>query len=172
MKQAYCEALEVALDFEKEGMRHYKEALLKVEDKFAKKALEFLIKEEEEHIDKILRFNNFLLGSGEFDSEVECAIELPEKIHALIVDEVDRALEKLSSVGSDIEVYKSAMELEKRGFEMYAKNAEVESDERVRNFFNFLMEEEKMHYKLLQDSIRYLEDPSYYFEDAGGWIFA
>ena len=71
-----------------------------------------------------------------------------------------------------MEIYDVALDMEKRGYSAY-KNASIDSkeDPRVQEFFKFLAEQEIVHYKLLQESKKYLEDSSYYFEDYGGWVF-
>lgn len=167
----FCEALELAMDLEKESVEHYQEALQRINDKFAKKALEFLIKEEREHIDKIERFNKSLMGNEKFDVKNECASDLKQRISSFVKSTVDASLGRLGAVDSDIEVYEKAMEFEKRGYEVYKSYREKEEDERVKKFLEFLIGEEEQHYELLLQSKKYLEDPSYYFEDAGGWIF-
>lgn len=171
MDNYYCKALKVALEFESEGLSFYRDSIDKTNDPFARKALNFLVKEEEKHIDKIIRFNNYLLGKEEFDLNAECNSKVSERMHKLVSFVVNEPLEKITESSSDIDVYESAMELEKRGYELYEKFSREEKDKRVRQFFSFLVDEEAKHYNLLQNSKRYLEDQSYYFEDAGGWIF-
>ncbi len=167
----FCEALEIAMDFEKESVEHYKKALQKINDRFARKALEFLIKEESDHIDRIERFNKSLMENEKFDVENECASDLKQRIFSFVKSTIDTSLNRLEAVDSDIKLYEKAMELEKRGYELYKNYLEKEEDERVKKFLEFLIGEEKQHYELLLQSKKYLEDPSYYFEDEGGWIF-
>ena len=54
---------------------------------------------------------------------------------------------------------------------MYAGVGDSTTDERLKRFFGWLAGEEIAHHKLLAESKKYLEDQSYYFEEAGGWIF-
>lgn len=168
----FCEALEMAIELENESVRHYQEILKKLNNKFAKKALEFLIREEREHVKKIKRFNKLVMESKNFDIEKECTSDLKKRIHTFVKSAVDATFEKLDVVRNDIDVYKNAMDLERRKYHVYQDYFEREKDERVKKFLTFLMEEEKLHYELLLQSKKYLEDPSYYFEDAGGWIFS
>lgn len=171
MEQAYCDALRLALEFEREGLDHYQRAVARVHDAFARRALEFLADEERRHIDVIARFNDALLGRGSFDMAKECSTDAAERIHEL-VSQVVRSVERdPAKLESDLAVYEEAMDLERQGYLMYRKAAETETDERVRTFLRFLVDEEQRHYDLLMNTRRYLEDPSYYFEDAGGWIF-
>ncbi len=171
MDDAYCEALAEAYRFEQEGFSFYSAARDRIADPFARKALEFLIIEEQHHLDKIARFNDWLLGAGSFDLETECAVGVPERMIELI-GEVREGVEKsLDDAAGDIEVYEAAMEFERRGFAFYTDERQQTDDERLHRFFDFLIAEEAAHYNLLANSKKYLEDPSYYFEDAGGWIF-
>jgi rubrerythrin len=172
MDSAYCDALRMAYEFEREGMKHYRDASERVHDEFAKRALVFLAEEEERHLEKIDRFNAFLLGRGSFDLETECSIDSASRIHDFVSGIVRKSTLSPAELESDLAVYEEAMEVERQGYIMYRKAAETETDERVKTFLTFLMDEETRHYDLLMNTRRYLEDPSYYFEDAGGWIFS
>lgn len=169
----YCESLLEALKLEEKGKEFYENALRKVRDIFAKKALEFLIKEEDKHIDKILRFNEFLFGRGDFDIETECDIQVKEKISKLIEKYISSSMvAKIDDTSTDVEVYEAAMDFEKKGYELFKESAENANDDRIKAFFNFLMNEEIKHYDLLENTLRYLKEPDYYFEDYGGWVFS
>ena len=71
MDQSYCDALRFAIEYEEQGEKFYREAAAEARDRFAKKALRFLADEEVEHIGKIEKFNDFLLGKAEFDMDKE-----------------------------------------------------------------------------------------------------
>lgn len=168
----YCEALERAYEMETKGKQFYEQALLKAKDPFARKALEFLTAEEERHLDKILRFNSHLFGREEFDLENECRIEISERAKASLEQFVQEKLGKnLEEARTDIEVFRAAMEFEKESYHYYKDQAKKESDSRLKKFFEFLEKEEVKHFELLQETIRYLSEPDYYFEDFGSWIF-
>lgn len=171
MSEMYCQALATALEMEKKGKEFYEEALKKINNSFAKKAIEFLIAEEGRHIDKILRFNDYLLQRGDFDLDTECKLEADGRIMDFVLKTVKKGLKDLNSISTDVEVYEVAMNFEKEGYDLYSKMAAEEDDIRLNKFFDFLKEEEIRHFALLQNTLRYLQDPSYYFEDFGGWIF-
>ncbi len=172
MDQAYCDALRFAHEYEKKGEKHYREAAEAATDRFARKALVFLADEEVEHIRKIDQFNQHLLGGGEFDLESECALSLSDRVDTFL-DESRHA----GHIGkerdmTDIDAYDLAMKSEKEGYEMYASVEKSSMDDRLKQFFGFLAQEEQGHYKLLAASKKYLEDQSYYFEEGGGWLFS
>lgn len=171
MDQAYCDALRFAIDYERKGEEYYRRAVDKAQNPFAKKALIFLADEEVEHIRKIEEFNQYMLGVSDFDLDSECAVGLPDRVMEFI--DTAKAAGKPASPAdlSDLAVYDLAMATEKQGFEMYASVRDSSGDERLKRFFGFLAGEEVIHHKLLAESKKYLEDQSYYFEEAGGWIF-
>jgi len=168
----YCEALESALDFERKGENFYRESIQKVEDKFAKETLAFLADEEKSHIKKIQEINNALNHNVEdFDYDSHCESKLPDRIKEHLNRMIEKEKDKITLKSSDIAIYKLAMDVEKAGYEMYEKSYQQSADDKTRKFFEFLRKEEHIHYDLLASSKKYLEDPSYYFEDYGGWIF-
>lgn len=168
----YCEALRRAYEMEIKGKQFYEEALSRVSDPFARKALQFLIAEEEGHLDKIQRFNDHLFGKEEFDLETECRVEISERARSSLEQFMQEKLGKnLEEAKTDIEVYNAALGFEKESYLYYQDQARKESDSRLKRFFEFLEKEEVKHFELLQETIRYLSEPDYYFEDFGGWIF-
>ncbi|MBI4734325.1 MAG: ferritin family protein [Rubrobacteridae bacterium] len=175
METSYCDALRIAFEFEKNGEQFYRELIKKVVDEFAQKVLTFLADEEVEHIRKIETFNDALLGNSEFDLDKECSTNLDEKIRDLVRDRTIKEESKISTSSTDIDVYEVAMDMEKKGHSAYEKalsDSDVSSDERIKRFFLFMIDEEKEHYDLLAASKKYLDDPSYYFLDYGGWVFS
>jgi rubrerythrin len=174
MQKAYCEALRTALEFEEAGAKLYESSINKVTSPFAKRVLEFLVKEEHEHIRKIEAFNASLLGKGEFDIAAECAIGVTSRIPELIKEYTKAEVEKVGPDSLDLDIYDMAMDMEKAGHEAYEKflaEAQAANDELLERFFEFMVSEEEEHFDLLQASKKYLEDPAYYFLDYGGWIF-
>ena len=172
MEETYCEAIKFAIEFERRSERFYRDAAEKVTDVFAKKALGFLAADEVTHAKKIEDFNAALIERRDFDLETECRSDLPERLDKFLQQVIAKGSKEIGSGATDIEVYDVAMELEKEGYDAYtgAYNNESE-DPRVKRFFKFLAGQETIHYNMLAYSKKYLEDPSYYFEEYGGWIF-
>jgi len=171
MESKYCDALRFAIEFEKKGQKFYLDAVQKVADPFSRKTLEFLADEEVSHIEKIEKFNEALLGTGDFDIAKECQSNLSQRVKEYMVSVVSEKEAKVSPQSTEIEVYDLALEMEKSSYDIYKDALESNSDEQLKRFFEFLMKEEQIHYDLLAASKKYLEDPSYYFEEFGGWIF-
>lgn len=172
MEETYCDALRFAIEFEKKSEEFYKKASERVCDDFAKKALDFIAADEVTHTKRIKAFNRALIKNNDFDLETECRSNLSEQTDEFIDEFINKEGDKITTDSNDLEIYDVALDMEKRGYDAY-KNASIDAkeDPRVQRFFKFLAEQEIVHYKLLQESKKYLEDSSYYFEDYGGWVF-
>lgn len=172
MEQSYCEALKFAIEFEHRSEDFYRGATGKVKNAFAKKALEFLAADEVVHAKKIEEFNTALINRRDFDLNAECRSDLPQRLDKFLDQVIKKERKEIKMDATDIDVYSVALDMEKTGYNAYksAYNKEDE-DPRVKQFFKFLADQEIIHYNLLAASKKYLEDPSYYFEEYGGWIF-
>ena len=169
----YCEALESAMKFEERSRDFYHDSVDKVDDEFAKKTLEFLAQEEVHHMEKIRRVNEELIdASKDFDWAAYCTSDLPDRIEQHLKEMNSKRSEKIRPQMSDLEVYDLALDMEKAGYEVYKDYHEQTEDEKTKQFLEFLIAEEKVHFELIQSTKKYLEDYSYYFEDFGGWIFS
>lgn len=171
MDQAYCDALRFAIDFENKGEQFYRQGIEAVVDATAKRALRFLADEELGHISKIEEFNNSLLGKSSFDLQSECRTELPGRIKAFVKEYISDKTKEITAGSQDIQIYEVALDIEKRGYDMYKSVHAGNENTDLRRFFEFMAAEEIQHYNLLASTKKYLEDPSAYFEDYGGWVF-
>ncbi len=172
MEETYCDALRFAIEFEKKSEDFYLMAKNRVNDEFAKKALDFIAADEEKHAKKIQAFNKALVKDIDFDLESECTSDLPDQLNDFVDKTIVKEEGKIEADANDIAIYDVALDMEKRGYDAY-KNTSLDDDEdiRVKIFFKFLADQEIVHYNLLKESKKYLQDSSYYFEDYGGWIF-
>ncbi len=172
MEKYFCNAIQLSVEFEHRSEDFYRSAIAQVKDEFGKKALQFLADDEIKHVEKIKAFNTALLSRDNFDLEAQCCSDLPERLSDFLDEVAANKSKDINEESSDIDVYDAALSMEKTGHEAYLKAFEDEKDPRVKKFFKFLADQETLHYKLLEESKRYLEDSSYYFEDYGGWIFS
>lgn len=167
----YHDALKSAIDFENKGEEFYLAAVKRTTDPFTKNTLQFLANEELRHIEKIEKFSQSLLEQTDFDLEKETESDLPLRAKEYVGRMLHEKGKEISPQSSDIEIYDLALDVENSGYIMYKNAFESNSHENLKKFFRFLMQEEKIHADLLSSSKKYLEDPSYYFEEFGGWIF-
>jgi rubrerythrin len=167
----YQKFIQFASDFEEKGNKFYLESVDKVKNVFSKRILEFLAAEELRHLAKIKLFSQSLTGKEDFDIDKETESDLSARARKFIQEFIQDRIKQITDTLSDIDIYDFALGVEKNGYNIYKEFFEKSEDEKLKKIAEFLMNEEKIHYDLLVSSKKYLEDPSYYFEEAGGWIF-
>lgn len=154
------EALKKALEFEEEGYGFYKKISLEINQPLAKRLFESLAQQEKEHMERINKIYKEIQKGG--DPEIEDDGESSQ-----IENEVKKIFEALDETKrkaplDHIEGYKLAMEMEKKGLNMYKKNEE-NSTGKLKAFFNALKREEQQHLTALENVYFYLTKP-------GDWL--
>ncbi|PJA26565.1 MAG: hypothetical protein CO189_10215 [candidate division Zixibacteria bacterium CG_4_9_14_3_um_filter_46_8] len=167
--QTQEEALAASIEMEKKGQDFYKKTAVKASTKLTRDLFEFLAREELKHIEAIKTFYHAGLSGGkrEFD-DVVSGVD-PAKARKAI-GKLFEGLDKKAPVDkSDLETYKFARDFELNSEKFYREAALKAIDAEVKKLFEFLAEEEKRHFKMLDDSMAYLENPQEYFHRLEGW---
>jgi rubrerythrin len=68
-----------------------------------------------------------------------------------------------SATGGEKDAIQTAMEMETASFELYGEAAGKASDEKTKQLFERLSEEENQHYRMLENTLQYLEDNQEWF---------
>lgn len=156
------QALEKALDFEKEGYEFYKKIAAEMQNPLAKRLFESLAEQENEHMKRIKE----IYGSLNFDvdsNHFQKAASIEEELKKLFF-ELEESRRKMPL--DHMEGYKLAMEMEKKGYNMYREFAQSAASESERKFFEALIQEEKEHLNSLDNVYRFLtETPTWYSEE-------
>ena len=63
------------------------------------------------------------------------------------------------------------MELERSAYKFYKEELGNATDEKVKHFFSFLMQQESAHYTLIRNAYDYLKDPANFHMEEEGWMF-
>ena len=157
------EPLRVALQLENEGREFFLEAARKVSGKTAHQTFEFLAAEEEKHIRRIGEFYRSL--------EVTDGTVVPETAKSdadvRLVEFNNRLAELQNEIRptlSDIEAYRTALKFENGAEEFYARQIKESDDPNIRKFYQWLIDEEAMHAKVILSCIRFAEDPAGWFK--------
>jgi rubrerythrin len=150
--------IDFALEFEKKGVLLYLDFALKEANPLSKNLFYTLAKQEIEHAEKIEKFYSGLLVG-----------ELPEGKNIDSVEEdmksFFKTLEKSNlSKESNIDVYKAAIELERKGYETYKKFYYDSNNEAEKKLLQFLLNEEKKHLESIVNVYSYLTGTSDWFE--------
>ncbi|MEE9552848.1 MAG: ferritin family protein [candidate division Zixibacteria bacterium] len=163
------ETLSAAMEMEKKGYDFFNKSAGEAGDKMAKEVFDFLATEELNHIKAIEKFNDeFLSGRpGDVDSAIKDikAGRAKEAIETLFQGLADSKPVK----GSELDVYKFAMDFERKGQEFYKKAADGATDPNAKKLFEFLVGEERKHFKIVEACLAYFDNPEDFFREREGW---
>ena len=158
------EELAKAIEFEKEGKNVYTEVAGTTFNPMVKKAFEFLAAEEERHIKQIQNYvENEELPKPEGASKKDV-----KEFFKMTVDEYKEGVEFSAD---DKSAYEKAMELEKDSYNYYKEQLAKAEDERLKDFFSFLMEQESAHYLMLEKTLNFVKDPQHFYAEQEDWSF-
>ena len=150
--------LQFAIQMELDGMEYYKQQMEKNKDNALNKVFWRLMKDEEYHA-KLLRdvFENTVYELTETESVAES-----ENVFANLGDFKD----EIMAVPHQIDVYREALKREKESVELYTEMLGAAFEDKEKILFEFLVGEEKKHYKVINNLIGELMKPEEWVEDA------
>ncbi len=163
------EALSAAIEMERKGYDFFTRFATDAKDSLAGEVFEFLAAEELNHIKAIERFKEeyLLRKSADADAVIE---SLKAGRPKAIIEKLFKGLSKATPVeGTDLDVYRFAMDFERKGQEFY-RNAEASaSDPNARKLYGFLVGEERKHFKIVESCLLYFDNPEEFFHQREGW---
>jgi len=163
------EALSAAIEMEKRGYEFFKKSAQEASDKMAEEVFEFLAAEELNHIKAIEKFNEEYLSKGSANAAAAIEALKAGKPKTAIENLFKDLAGKTPVKGSQLEVYKFAMDFERKG-EAFYKNAETQAkDDDVKKLYGFLVGEERKHFKIVEACLAYFDNPEEFFHQREGW---
>ncbi|WP_027340704.1 ferritin family protein [Halonatronum saccharophilum] len=151
------ESLDLAIKMEKESYHYYNNHIDGAENPLSKKVLESLASQELTHIDKVKK----IAGDKPIEDNDCNPQKIENKVKEVFEEFSDKEREDWKE--SNTNIYKHAMELEQDTYEIYERLAKQAKNEKERDFFHALMQEEKWHYQSLENVYNYFESP-------GDWL--
>ncbi len=168
------EALQTALQMEEDGREFYLDAAGRVHNPLAKRTLTWLADWELEHISLIKKFYANLKDLGTW-GDVGGAIEgepSPKQEVKTIFKRAQEQLDELAKPDSEaLDAYKTARDFENKAVQFYQELLDKTTDPDGKTFYEFMLEQEKEHYEILDSSFRYLENPELWHSEQEGWMF-
>jgi rubrerythrin len=163
------EALSMAIDMEKEGQSFYLKTAKKATDKMTRQVFEFLAGEELKHIEAIKTFYDAEIAGKKSDFDKILGNHTPEIARRAIYN-LFQGLEQKAPVDKpDLDAYDFARNFEKKGESFYREAAAKATDPDVKKLFEFLVEEERRHFQMIDDSMAFLENPEEWFHRQEKW---
>ena len=154
-------AIKTAIKMEEDGIDFYQKAAKKTSHPFGKKMFLSFAGDEKRHLTvlkdiladlKFSDFNRFFEGK-----------KPREKIKTVFREVKNEIKERIAASSDELEALKIGMDMESKSSEFYQGALEKTQDSHLKAFFTRLIEEEKQHYQLLQNTYSYLEDSGDWF---------
>ena len=166
LPEEYLKGLQLALKTEHDGYRFYVDAAAKSGVALAKATFEGLAAAELTHIEVIQRYDAALRRGKkwpELKSMVGESADMPSRI-ATIFSEAAKSIDAtVAEAADDTAAYQKAMDFERRSYDMYKEMAGKTDEKQAKLFFEFMMVEEDQHYKILEETLQFLNQPADWF---------
>ena len=78
--------------------------------------------------------------------------------------------EKTAFTEEDVKAHETALQLEQSAYDFYKELFGKAKDEKTKEFFKFLMEQENAHYMFIQKAHEFIKNPDQFFAEEEGWI--
>jgi len=159
------EALKLALKTEQDGRAMYLDAAARVRNPLAKSTMSTLAEEELVHIKLIEDFYTDLKAGGVGVLSEQLRKAAGYDLRRQTIFEAARGRME-ATVVSDPDVflaYKAAIKFEEDGARMYKDFSEKTGNETARRMYVFLNQQENEHYRILAETLNYLENPREWF---------
>jgi rubrerythrin len=162
-------ALSAAIEMEKRGYDFFKRSAAEAKDSLAKEVFDFLAAEELNHIRAIEKFNKEYLAGGSSDADAAIEELKAGKPKTAIARLFEGLKDKTPVKGTELEVYRFAMDFEKKGEAFYRKAEESAADPNSKKLYGFLVGEERNHFKIVEACLNYFENPEEFFHQRERW---
>ena len=163
-----------SIELEEKGRDFYLQTAAKTKNPLAQATLTGLADREKEHIKRISEFYTSLTGGNKLETNWLTSVQTPPDKKALLApilkklkDNLDKKFESEKDIN---EAYKVAEGLETDSFVLYDKIARETNDPTAKKFYSALAIEERAHYDILEDTLRYLNDPGDWYREQERWI--
>ncbi len=167
------EALQLALKTEEDGYRYFKESSERTQHPIARKFFATLADDEYVHIRLINEFYDAMRQSSG-----QGTIKLPEapgnyrkRLKTIFEEALKDIKEKVPTDTGITEVYEHAMDLETKAAEYYKQRRDTTPFDQARNMYDWLFHFESEHYRMLSETLSYLQNPEQWHQEYEKSIF-
>ncbi|MDZ7339382.1 MAG: ferritin family protein [candidate division KSB1 bacterium] len=168
------EALGLALKMEGDGRQFFLAARDRAGHPLAKETFAYLADWELEHISIIQHFYASLRDRGEWTSAAHLEGKRGEAIatfRTLFRAARERLEETVAADADVLQAYRLALGIEDKLIVFYRNRAEAAKEPLAKRFYGFMVDQEREHHLILDNSLRYLENPAQYHADEEDWMF-
>jgi len=153
------EILEKAIAFEEEGMAFFQDRAENAPSSLERNLFNSLAKDEAGHKAHLVKMREDLLREGTVDVLPDVEDDHILNVRKIFNDALESANDPYNFELEELEILKGALDVERRGYSMYAKAAADVSSPRAKALFEHLAAEEQNHYSLLKNTYDFMADP-------------
>ncbi|RKZ15192.1 hypothetical protein DRQ50_07830 [bacterium] len=162
------EILEKAIAFEEEGMAFFQDRASNAPSTLERNLFNSLAKDEAGHKAYLVKMREDLLREGTIDVLPDVDDDHVADMRGIFENAIDSANDPYDFQLEELEILKGAMDVERRGYEMYAGAAAKVDSPRAKGIFEHLAAEEQQHYTLLSNTYDFMADPEGFTGFDGG----
>jgi rubrerythrin len=161
--EARIQALEVALNNEKQEAAFYLKHAERTTDPLGKQMFQTLAADEAEHYQRIQALHQKLQEGGRWPETLPLTVKgtRVRDVLSAVVEAVAQTPEKRTS---DMEAVQIAIEFERKGEAHYGRLREAADDPVEKEFYGMLESIEREHRLSLEDTYEYFKDPEGWFQ--------
>ncbi len=172
MLECSTEILNYALTLEKDGQDFYCAASQKVLNPIGRQMLEWLAREEAEHIRKLTRALHSLKAEGKLAcSEEDLAGHDAVRFKTFFSQAKEKVKSMVPVEADDLKALEMAMEMENKGYAFYMKSMKEMTGSEERALLESLARDESDHYDALQNTYTYLKTPDLWYAWEEGHMY-
>jgi len=153
------EILEKAIAFEEEGMAFFQDRAENAPSTLERNLFNSLAKDEAGHKAHLVKMREDLLREGTVDVLPDVDDDHVLNVRKIFNDALENASDPYVAELEELEILKGALDVERRGYGMYAGAAAKVASPRAKALFEHLAAEEQNHYTLLKNTYDYMADP-------------
>lgn len=155
------EAIQTAIQMEKDGYNFYKKAAAQTTSSMGKEIFESLAHDEELHLEVFQKLFDEQVGKSEWDDLVNSSKKYANL--SVFPKDLQSSAEGHPST-NELDALRMAMDSEKEAIDYYSKIFSCAADEQAKQIINEIISQEKSHYFLLEQEFNHLSSTGYWYE--------
>jgi len=153
------EILEKAIVFEEEGMAFFQDRAQNAPSTLERNLFNSLAKDEAGHKAHLVQMREDILRENSLTALPDVADDHVMDVRRIFEDALAAVHDPYNFELEELEIIKGAMDVERRGYDMYAEAAATVTEPKARDLFDHLATEEQNHHRLLKNTYDYMADP-------------
>lgn len=150
------DAIEIAIKMETDAIDLYTKAVSKTKHPVGKKMFLTIVEDEKRHLEML---SQIFKGLG-----IEARDVSPmRRVKTVFETMKDKMIERVEATSDELEAFKIAMEMEKKGIEFYKRSASDVKKEKEKILFERLIKEEEQHYNIFANTYFFLSNTGNWF---------